>query len=152
MDQSGGKTPSIEGYDHLIGMGDIEVLAKQFPNQIRIRVSRIEQCDTIPQLIPLCLEPRNLVMPLVEHGQVLAPGKHTARPRESQAAQDDEACKCRASRKPFASETMMGILNFHGIERITVNLSIQALFKPKRKLGNQHRQDGGLDQSYNARS
>ena len=109
------RMPSVERDDHLVRMRDIQVLAEQFSDQIRVRVSRVEQYDPIAQFIPLRLQSRDLAVPLVEHGQILAPCEHAARTRKSQTAQNDQTGKCHAPREAPTTETVKGILSFHDI-------------------------------------
>ncbi|WP_366409650.1 hypothetical protein [Novosphingobium sp. 17-62-19] len=67
-------------YDQLVGMGDIEIAAKQFTNKIRVGMARIEQCDTVFDPIPLGRKTGDFLLTLLKQARIFTPGQQTARP------------------------------------------------------------------------
>src|SRR3546814_1634323 len=51
-----GPDHSIQGHDDLIGMDDIELLAREFVDQIGIGMAMVEQVDAIAQFRALVIE------------------------------------------------------------------------------------------------
>lgn len=66
--------------DQLIRMGNIEIAAQQFTDQIWIGVTRIEQVYAIAQLITLGQQMRHFLLALIQHVRVFAPRQQPARP------------------------------------------------------------------------
>ena len=102
---------SAEQHHHFVGMRDIEVAAQQLAGKIRVGMARIEQVDAVPELVPLGAQAGDLGLAQLQRVLVLAPGKYAARPRQGEAAHDEQAsqgytlCQALTRQFPIAAKT-----------------------------------------------
>lgn len=76
--------------DQLVGMGDIEIAAEQFANEIRIGMARIEQRDTVFDPITLRRETRDFLFTLLKQPRIFTPGKQAAWPRHTRSTKQKQ--------------------------------------------------------------
>ena len=77
----------VEDNDHIVRMGDVEILPQQLTDEVRIGMIRVQQANAIAQFVPLRFQLDDLCPALVELGEIFGPGHHPARPGERQHAQ-----------------------------------------------------------------
>lgn len=68
----------LNRYDQFVRMRHVQVAAQEFPDKIGIGLLRIEQRDTIFELVTLSLKPRYFGFALPQQPGILAPGQQSA--------------------------------------------------------------------------
>ena len=118
---------ALESDDHFVGVDDVEVLADQLTDKIRIGMVRIQCVDLNLELVALMGEAGDLCMTSIEQAQVIAPRKQAARPGNRHSAKQQQYAKRDALGEPFLRRGDGMAFACHNGHRITVNPAFQDL-------------------------
>lgn len=96
--------------DHFVGMGDIELAAQQFTDEVGIRMFRIEERNPVTQIVTTGGQPLYFGISLIKQGKAVGPSQKAAGSGHSKKGKRNQEPGRHSARQLFTAQ-IQGVVN-----------------------------------------